>query len=126
MKVLIGYDGSDCADAAINDLQRAGLPQNSQITVVTAVDMWPEVPASLFKMEPAALENASPAIKRAHHLAAHALADARELAEAGEQKVRELLPSATVTSSARPEAPATALIASAHELSADLIVVGSH
>jgi nucleotide-binding universal stress UspA family protein len=126
MKVLIGYDGSDCADAAINDLQRAGLPQNSQITVVSAVDMWPEVPASLFKMDAAALENASPAIKRAHHLAARALADAQKLAEEGGQKVRQLLPGATVTSSARPEAPASALITSANELDVDLIVVGSH
>lgn len=25
MKVLIGYDGSECADAALLDLQRAGL-----------------------------------------------------------------------------------------------------
>jgi nucleotide-binding universal stress UspA family protein len=126
MKVLIGYDGSDCADAAITDLQRAGLAENSQITVVTAVDMWPEVPASLFKMEPAALENASPAVKRAHHLAAAALADARGLAEEGGGKVRQLLPNATVTSIARPEAPATALIGTADELRADLIIVGSH
>ena len=26
MKILIGYDGSDSADAALHDLQRAGLP----------------------------------------------------------------------------------------------------
>jgi len=26
MRILIGYDGSKCADAAIDDLRRAGLP----------------------------------------------------------------------------------------------------
>ena len=26
MKILIGYDGSDCADAALDDLNQAGLP----------------------------------------------------------------------------------------------------
>jgi len=26
MKILIGYDGSECADAAIDELRRAGLP----------------------------------------------------------------------------------------------------
>ena len=25
MKILIGYDGSECADAALEDLRRAGL-----------------------------------------------------------------------------------------------------
>lgn len=29
MKVLIAYDGSDCADAALDDLQRAGLPPDA-------------------------------------------------------------------------------------------------
>lgn len=27
MKILIAYDGSECAEAALDDLQRAGLPQ---------------------------------------------------------------------------------------------------
>jgi len=27
MKILIGYDGSHCADAALDDLRRAGLPE---------------------------------------------------------------------------------------------------
>ena len=26
MKVLVGYDGSGCADATLHDLRRAGLP----------------------------------------------------------------------------------------------------
>jgi hypothetical protein len=28
MKILIGYDGSECADAALDDLTQAGLPSN--------------------------------------------------------------------------------------------------
>jgi nucleotide-binding universal stress UspA family protein len=126
MKVILGYDGSDCADAAINDLQRCGLPANSQITVISAVDMWPHVPASLFQMDAAELENASLSIKRAHHLAARAIADAREMANAGAEKVRQLIAGATVDAEAGQEAPATSLIAAADRLRADLIVVGSH
>src|ERR1043165_7572785 len=30
MKVLIGYDGSECADAALDDLNQSGLPQNGE------------------------------------------------------------------------------------------------
>jgi hypothetical protein len=36
MKVLIGYDGSDCATAAIRDLRRAGLPNHAQALVLSA------------------------------------------------------------------------------------------
>jgi hypothetical protein len=32
-KILLAYDGSECADAAIEDLRFAGLPNNLQITV---------------------------------------------------------------------------------------------
>ena len=30
MKILIGYDGSVCADAALFDLTRAGLPEEAE------------------------------------------------------------------------------------------------
>jgi nucleotide-binding universal stress UspA family protein len=31
MKILLAYDGSECADAALDDLRRAGLPSDAQI-----------------------------------------------------------------------------------------------
>jgi hypothetical protein len=34
MKILIAYDGSDCADAALDDLQRAGLPADAEAQIV--------------------------------------------------------------------------------------------
>jgi hypothetical protein len=30
MKILVAYDGSECADAALDDLRRAGLPSDAQ------------------------------------------------------------------------------------------------
>jgi nucleotide-binding universal stress UspA family protein len=42
MKVLIAYDGSACADAAIDDLRNAGLPREGEALVVTvAHGGWP-------------------------------------------------------------------------------------
>jgi hypothetical protein len=38
--LLIGYDGSEHADAAIDDLQRAGLPQDVEAIVLTVVDAF--------------------------------------------------------------------------------------
>jgi len=34
MKILVAYDGSECADAALDDLRRAGLPADAQIKVL--------------------------------------------------------------------------------------------
>jgi hypothetical protein len=34
MKILIAYDGSDCADAALDDLQRAGLSADAEAQIV--------------------------------------------------------------------------------------------
>jgi nucleotide-binding universal stress UspA family protein len=38
MKILIAYDGSECADAALDDLRKAGLPADAQIKVLSVVE----------------------------------------------------------------------------------------
>ena len=35
MRILIGYDGSESADAALDDLRRAGLPREVEALVVS-------------------------------------------------------------------------------------------
>jgi hypothetical protein len=35
MRVLIGYDGSESADAALDDLQKAGLPRDLKVLIVS-------------------------------------------------------------------------------------------
>jgi nucleotide-binding universal stress UspA family protein len=37
MKILVAYDGSECADAALDDLRRAGLSSDAQIKVLMEV-----------------------------------------------------------------------------------------
>jgi hypothetical protein len=39
MKILIGYDGSESADAALHDLQRAGLPDDAEALIVSVADV---------------------------------------------------------------------------------------
>jgi hypothetical protein len=36
MRLLIGYDGSESADAALDDLRRAGLPREASALIVSA------------------------------------------------------------------------------------------
>jgi hypothetical protein len=40
MKVLLAYDGSECADQALIDLQKAGLPRDTQVCVLSVVEHW--------------------------------------------------------------------------------------
>ena len=44
MKILIGYDGSECAEAALEDLQRAGLGAEAEALVMTVADVFVPVP----------------------------------------------------------------------------------
>jgi nucleotide-binding universal stress UspA family protein len=126
MKIVLGYDGSDYADAAIEDLPRAGLGASCEVLVLSAVDVYPQLPPSIFQeLDKQALADSSRAVQRAHKLAAQAMQEARELARQGAERVSKLLPSAKLKLEARTEAPATALVAMAQEWKADLIVVGS-
>ena len=40
MKLLIAYDGSRCAEAAIDDLNRAGLPESGEGVVISVAEVW--------------------------------------------------------------------------------------
>ncbi|HSB11530.1 MAG TPA: universal stress protein [Blastocatellia bacterium] len=40
MKVMISYDGSHCADEALNDLHRAGLPSEAEALVISVAERW--------------------------------------------------------------------------------------
>jgi nucleotide-binding universal stress UspA family protein len=46
MKILLAYDGSKCADAALDDLSRAGLPEDTQLTVLTVAENWLPLPVN--------------------------------------------------------------------------------
>jgi hypothetical protein len=49
--ILIGYDGSPCAEAAIEQLGLAGLPGNLEVIVMSVADVW--LPSSPDNLEPA-------------------------------------------------------------------------
>lgn len=128
MRVLIGYDGSECAEAAVYDLHRAGLPSNTEAVVMTSADVSPHLPASCYDTtDPAALAKEPAIIRAAHILARAALEEARSMAARGAERVRAEFPAWKVDAEAAGDyAPYRALVQKADKWRPDLLVVGSH
>lgn len=125
MRVLIGYDGSECADRAIIDLQRAGLPADATAIVLTAADVF-LVPEN---GDRSAEESLPPSVLYTVELArkrgTKAFEEAESLAARAGEKITALFPGWKVTSEARADSPHWAIIAKADEWKPDLVVVGS-
>jgi hypothetical protein len=50
-KILIAYDGSECADVALYSLKRAGLPEDADTLVVSVAESWfPPPPSSSYEV----------------------------------------------------------------------------
>ncbi|MGH9848845.1 MAG: universal stress protein [Blastocatellia bacterium] len=116
MKVLIAYDGSPCADAALDDLKRAGLPGEVEALVVSVAELWLPPPSATFKPVLPAVTEPTPAPVEA----------ARNLAIEASQRLQTTFPAWDVRAEALAGSPASAALIKADEWKPDLIVVGSH
>lgn len=127
MRVLLGHDGSSYADAAIEDLKRAGLPQRVEALVVTVGEPPVVVPLNgAGVIEPAfAGERVQSIVDHANKQAAVSLSQERSFAEHAAAKLRSHFPSWQVGSEVVTGRPASELIRKAREWEAELIVVGT-
>jgi nucleotide-binding universal stress UspA family protein len=128
MKVLIAYDGSDCADAALHDLRRAGLPRDVEAVVMTVADVIlpPPLPviADAGKL---GFPSHIPAVPSgAGEQAFGAVEEAYALATRARERLQADFPSWDVHAEAHGDSPAWAVIKKADEWNPDLVVVGSH
>jgi nucleotide-binding universal stress UspA family protein len=122
MKVLIGYDGSECAQAAVTDLQRAGLPaERTEAAVLTATDVV--LPADPDPARPGKVVLRD--VERLRGMARDAVDRARATAEEGAARVGGLFPGWSVRAEGRADTPHWALVGMATDWSADLVVLGS-
>ncbi len=126
MKILIAYDGSECADAALIDLKRAGLPDDAEALVFTAVDVFIPPEPDVKDLDDPFVNYVPHGVKFAHKRARESFEDAKVLAAQAGEKVQKMFPGWTVTNEAVHDTPHWAIIAKAEEWKPDLIVVGSH
>jgi nucleotide-binding universal stress UspA family protein len=123
MKLLIAYDGSSCADAALDDLQRAGLPQAAEALIMSVADVF--LPP-LSSPEPAVPAQGIAAVQRARAQAAHAMEEAHTLALQAHAQVLTSFPDWDVEVETCADSPAWAVIKKVDTWQPDLVVVGSH
>ena len=126
MRILIGYDGSSCADAALDDLTRAGLPQKAEVIVISVAEVWlPPPPPSAYEIVEGVREVQvpdEPMYASAKAKAETALAHAQQ----ARKRLQTHFPGWHVTTESAAGSPAWEIITRADQWKPDLIVVGSH
>lgn len=126
MKILIAYDGSECADAALADLQRAGLPSQAEATVISIADVWLWSIVGDEAVMPVVAQVYADSWNKKREEAAMALEQARALAMRAGENLQTIFPGWAVHAEGYADSPAWGIIKKADEWNPDLIVVGSH
>ena len=123
MKILIAYDGSECADAALEELKRAGLPQTAEALVITLADVI--LPPPNEAIDDNLPEYISAGLQRAYERGERELKKAELMAASASEQVKKSFPQWQVRHEALADSPAWAIVRTAAEWKPDLIVVGA-
>ena len=128
MKILLGYDGSEGADAALHDLKRAGLPDEAEALIVSVADLFMPEATSNYEMAEQAF--ASPRVTASLMLAqqqsAGLLSEAKAFTTKAGERVLSYFPGWHVLTEVLAGQPSQEVIGRADEWKPDLVVVGSH
>ena len=126
MRILFGYDGSECSDAALlHDLPRAGLPGDVDLLVLSVADVWLLPPASA-TADGARTPQGDGMAARARARAVQGVDEARRMAEAARERAAAVHPSWRIRAESGGDSPGWGLVKKASTWRAALLVVGSH
>ena len=128
MRLLIAYDGSECADSALDDLTHAGLPKTGEALVMSVAEVWlPPPPPSAHEIVQMATTPKGPlGLERKYMAASQAVTDADGMAAKAARQFQAKFPKWEVRHEAVWGSPNWEVFAKAEEWRADLIVAGSH
>jgi nucleotide-binding universal stress UspA family protein len=116
MKILIAYDGSTHADAAIEDLRFGGLPEAAEARVVSVVE-WPLTAPRSWGM----VDTDFP-----HEWRTFRVAAAERSAQAACDRIQKYFPKWDLQMETPTGSPSEMILERAAAWPADLIVVGTH
>lgn len=125
MKILIAYDGSPCADSALVDLRRAGLPPEAEALVFSVEEssLLPPPPPSSYEVVEGVFGGRTVALGQRPRVIT---ANAEVLATLAAGRIREEFPTWEVRAEAAEGSPGKEIIKKASAWDTDLVVVGSH
>jgi nucleotide-binding universal stress UspA family protein len=124
MKILLAYDGSETAEAAMQDLANAGLPRKAEAIVLVAIP--PMLPLGSLVGDAYAVEWYADAYTVA--LKNRLLDESRAKAKGhlASRRLKKLFPGWKITLESSLEIPSHAILERADGWKPDLLVLGSH
>lgn len=123
MKILLAYDGSEWADAALADLKNAGLGAETEVLVLSLADVL--LPPAGGEVDDSAPTFLSEGMRLALERAQEKLDEASALAKRAVDQISSDFPSWQVNHDAQADSPAWAILRIADELKPDLMVLGA-
>ena len=124
MKILIAYDGSGYSHNGLNDLRRAGLPDNADVLMISVSELWlpPQTETSgdnicLDKDTVDYFHKHSEQMERN-------LAESREILIQAKDELKKYFPNWTIQTESIAGSPAQTVLQKAATFAPDLIVVG--
>jgi nucleotide-binding universal stress UspA family protein len=133
MRILIGYDGSTCADAALDDLRRAGLPRNAEAVILAVTELW--LPASPIKeavrsanfpLSTTAAASSNPLQGAQAATAVAPESEAYSLALQAKVRLQHQFPAWLINVAESSGSPSYEILKKAADLKPHLIVLGCH
>ena len=128
MRILIAYDGSECASSAIADLAHAGLPAEAEAEVVSVAEAWLHPPpiSSYDLVGAGVVAESTASHEQARQWQTDSAEAARSLAREAGARIKSTFPGWQVSAQGCFGSPSTEVLSRAESWRADLIVVGSH
>lgn len=120
-KVLIGYDNSSAADAALDDLKKAGLPARCEALIFSVAEVWLPPPEAPGEEQEFLTED----LRKTHAEHLKIFAEAGETARRAADRLKKMFPAWNVGAEASYGSPAWEILAKADEFKPHLIVVGA-
>lgn len=114
VRVIIAYDGSPSADAALDDLKLAGLPASIEAKVISVGELWMAAPAAAGS-DTSFMERLPFSLK-----------EAQTLAQRAAERLRTAFPAWEIEEEAQVGAAAAEIIERADIWQPALIIVGCH
>ena len=125
MKILIAYDGSDCAMAALDDLCRAGMPREADATRLSVSEVWLPLPHNSITAT-SAMQSGFPRQSSPTAATAQPITEALALALQARSRLLSHFPAWNTNAEESAGSPAREILKRASEIAPDLIVLGSH